>query len=92
MTTESHGSGTRVLPGEGVAATPLVTIQINRDDYQIARGRHTVADIKRLAKVPPTDDLEQVVDGELVPLPDDGHVVIRGSETFVSHPKTGASS
>jgi hypothetical protein len=37
-------------------------------------------------------DLDEVVDGKLVPLPDDGHVVIKGEEVFLSHPKSGHSS
>jgi hypothetical protein len=33
-----------------------------------------------------------VIDDKLVLLPDGGHVVIKGGEVFVSHPKDSGSS
>lgn len=70
----------------------LVEISINGIKHQITRGRHSVAEIKKLGSVPLADDLEEVVQGQLKPLPDDGYVEIRGEEMFVSHPKSGSSS
>jgi hypothetical protein len=63
-----------------------------RDRKPIHRGRRTIVEIKNLGAVPLADDLEQVVDGRLVPLPDDGAVTIRGGEVFVSHPKDNGAS
>ncbi len=71
---------------------PIVEIKVNGKAYPIHRGRQTVAAIKSAGKVPLADDLEQVVDGRLVPLPDDGSVTIKGHEVFVSHPKDSGSS
>lgn len=71
---------------------PLVTITVNHIDHKIHRGRQTVADIKTVGNVPLADDLEQVVDGKLIPLPDGGAVTIKGGELFVSHPKDSGSS
>ena len=48
--------------------------------------------IKTLGGVPAAYDLEQVIDGKLVPLPDDSAVTLKGGEVFVSHPKDASSS
>jgi hypothetical protein len=69
-----------------------VSISINGVTKQIHRGSHLVAEIKVLGGVPLADDLEQVIDGKLTPLPDDGRVTIKGGEIFVSHPKDSGSS
>lgn len=71
---------------------PEVTIKINNVDYRIHRGRQTVAAIKTVGQVPLADDLEQLIDGKLTLLPDDGAVTIKGSEVFLSHPKDSGSS
>jgi hypothetical protein len=70
----------------------IVTITVDNKPVQIHRGRQSVAEIKSLGGVPAAFDLDEVVDGKLVPLPDDGHVVIKGEEVFLSHPKSGHSS
>ncbi len=75
-------------PEEG----PEVTITVNNMPKLIHRGHRTVAEIKAVGGVPQADDLEQVVDGKLVPLRDDGAVTIKGREVFVSHPKDSASA
>jgi len=75
-------------PEEG----PEVTITVNNVPRLIHRGRRTVAEIKTVGGVPQADDLAQVIDGKLVPLPDDGAVTIKGREVFVSHPKDSASA
>jgi hypothetical protein len=69
-----------------------VKIKINGVDYPIERGRHSVAQIKTLGHVALADELEQVIDGKLHPLPDDGSIEIKGGEVFVSHPRSGGSS
>lgn len=71
---------------------PIVPITVNRKVYEIKRGRHTVKEIKELADVPPADELEQVIDGNLEPLPDDGVVTIKGGEVFLSHPRDCGAS
>jgi hypothetical protein len=80
---------------EAVAEAPgqsIVTITVNNLPVQIHRGNQSVAAIKTAGHVPLADDLEQIIDGQMHPLPDDGHVVIRGHEVFVSHPKSTSSS
>lgn len=70
----------------------MVTITINGVDKQIHRGEAKVSEIKALGGIPLADDLEEVVNGKLVPLPDDGKVHIKGGEKFVSHVKDSGSS
>jgi hypothetical protein len=71
---------------------PTVTITVNGHSYTLHRGRRTVVEIKQVAGVPLAYDLEQVIAGVLTPLPDDGSVVLKGGEAFVSHPKDAGSS
>jgi hypothetical protein len=70
----------------------IVTITVDNKPVQIHRGQQSVAEIKSLGGVPAAFDLDEVVAGKLVPLPDGGHVVIKGEEVFLSHPKSGHSS
>jgi hypothetical protein len=71
---------------------PEVHITINGVSKLIHRGRRTVVEIKTLGGVPLADELEQLIDGKLTPLPDDGGVTIKGGETFMSHVRSGGSS
>jgi hypothetical protein len=71
---------------------PEVAISINTQPIQIHRGNRPVVEIKDAGHVPRADELEQIVNGKLVPLADDGSVVIKGGEQFVSHPRSGGSS
>lgn len=83
---QDEGHGQAPQPG------PLVTITINNAQKPIHRGRQTVAAIKEAGGVPQADDLDQLVDGVLTNLPDDGAVTIKGGEVFVSHVKDGGSA
>lgn len=71
---------------------PDVTITVDGKNYTIHRGNISVAELKALAGVPAAYELEEIVDGRLKPLNDAGHVVLKGGEQFVSHPRAGASS
>lgn len=70
----------------------VVTISVNGKPVEIHRGRREVSEIKAKGEVPAADTLAQVVSGELKPLPDDGSIVIRGEEVFLSYPKDAAAS
>ena len=70
----------------------MVEIKVNNIVVEIHRGRQTVATIKQKGGVPLADDLNQMIDGQLVQLPDDGSVTIKGGEEFFSQPKTGGDS
>lgn len=83
-----HGSDKKDNP----SAKDEVRITINGIVKVIHRGRHTVIDIKNLGGIPLADELEQLVDGVLTPLPDDASLTIKGGEVFVSHVKASGSS
>jgi len=70
----------------------LVEISIDRKTFAVKPGEHTVTALKTLVGVPAADELEQVINGKLTPLPDDGNVHIKGGEVFISHPRSGGSS
>ncbi len=70
----------------------FVTIEVDLKSVKIHRGNEPVATIKQLGGVPAAYELDQVIDGKLEPLPDDGHVVIKGGEVFKSQPHKGHSS
>ena len=69
-----------------------VCITVDNVELEIHRGRQTVVEIKTLAGVLLADELNQLIDGVLTLLPDDGSVTIKGGEVFVSQPPTGAAS
>ena len=71
---------------------PNVTIVIDNKTFTIHRGSITVAELKQLAAIQPAYELEEILNGKLVPLADDQRVTIKGGERFVSHPRAGASS
>ena len=84
---------TQTQPDNQPRPEPIeVKITINKLIKSIRRGRHLVAEIKKLGGVPLADELEQLVDGKLKPLADDGEVVIKGGEVFMSHTRSGGSS
>jgi hypothetical protein len=69
-----------------------VIITVNNEPVEIHRGRQSVVEIKTLGHVPLADQLTELVDGKLIVLPDDGAMMIKGHEVFVSHPKDSGSS
>ena len=71
---------------------PEVSITVNGHSIPIHRGSQTVAHIKQLGGVAAAEELEQVIDGKLTPLADDGHVTIKGHEVFISHVRASAGS
>lgn len=85
MGEQVHGQG---VPQQG----PDVTITIDGTERKIHRGHQTVAAIKAAGQVPAAMELEEVIDGKLHPLADDGAVILKGSEVFISHVRDSASS
>ncbi|MGD0582294.1 MAG: hypothetical protein ABR974_05035 [Bacteroidales bacterium] len=70
----------------------FVEIIVNDVHYPIHRGNRTVSEIKIASNVPLVDKLDQVKEGKLVPLDDNGSLVIKGGEEFKSHVPSGGSS
>lgn len=71
---------------------PNVTIIVDTKTFTVHRGNTTVPELMALAGITTGYELEEIVDGKLIPLQDTQHVVIKGGERFVSHPRAGASS
>ena len=90
-----HDTGVQVV-GEHEQDTTKgsseVTITINDTPYEVHRGRQTVAYLKELGGVPQNYELDEVKDGRLIPLDDDGSVTIKGNEVFKSNLKVGHSA
>jgi hypothetical protein len=93
---ESHKSDPEESPAAEKHGTveqgPNVEITINNARKLIHRGRQTVVEIKNVGGVPLADELEQLIDGRLIPLRDDASVTIKGGEIFMSHVRTGDSA
>lgn len=70
----------------------VVVIIINDKKHRIKAGVHAVAEIKKIGGVAQADELNQLIDEKLVPLPDDGKIRIKGREEFVSQPRSGGAS
>lgn len=83
---------TQTLQNADPQTGPDVPIVIDNKTFTIHRGSKTVAELKQLAGIQPAYELEEIVNGKLVPLADDQRVTIKGGERFVSHPRAGASS
>jgi len=71
---------------------PTVQITVNDKPLILHRGRQTIAAIKTAAGVPLADRLDQVIDGKLTAIDQDGAVTLHGDEVFVSFLATGGSS
>ena len=70
----------------------VVNITVNDIGREIHRGSRNVSEIKTIGEVPLNYMLEQLIDGKLKELDDNGSVVIKGGEIFISHIKDGASA
>lgn len=77
---------------DGDKRCEAVAIHVNNEPVYIHPGRYQVATVKKLAGVPLADDLEQLIDSTLKPVPDDATLHLRGCEIFISHVKDGGSS
>jgi Multiubiquitin len=73
--------------GEGV----LVSIFINYKEYKIKRGKYSIQELKKVGGIQQRDELEELINGKLVPLKDDS-ILIKGGEQFFSHVPDGSSS
>ena len=70
----------------------LVVVLVDGQRHEVPRGTYVVSNFKRLVGVPAAKELDEVVDGKLVPLADEATIKIEGHEVFVSHERTGGAS
>lgn len=71
---------------------PDVQITVDDKPIPIHRGRQTVVDIKKAAGVPLANRLDQLVNGVLTGIDQEGAITIHGGEVFVSFLASGGSS
>ncbi len=71
---------------------PKVTVTVDKRQISVHRGNYIVSEFKKEVDVDPSRDLDEIVDGQIKPLQDTDHLVIKGGEVFISHPKSGGSS
>jgi hypothetical protein len=69
-----------------------VKVPFNNKEVFVHLGELSVETLKKLAGIPLTEDLDQLIGSKIVALPDDGKVHITGCEIFLHHPKDGGSS
>lgn len=73
-------------------ASRVVTIYIANQPHRISFGKHSGAELRRLAGVPDCDELVQVTSGETTPIAPDAFVLIEGEERFLTYPGSCGSS
>ncbi len=77
-------------PGNG---HHLVEVIVDGVPRKIEAGSYIVAVFKQQVGVDASKELEQVVEGKLIPLTDDATIVLtKSGERFVSHVRRGGSS
>jgi hypothetical protein len=69
-----------------------VEIHVNNHPVFLQPGRYDVPTLKRVAGVPQAEELEELVDCKLKPVPDDATIPIQGCEVFISHVREGGAS
>jgi len=69
-----------------------VDVHVNNHKVFLQPGHYDVPTFKKVASVPLADDLEELVNCKLKPVPDDATVHIQGCEVFISHVKDGGAS
>lgn len=69
-----------------------VTVKGVAKTVEITKGNHSVIEIKEKGGVPQAFELEQKVNGRLIPLKNDAIIDIKGGEEFIGHVCDGSSS
>jgi hypothetical protein len=69
-----------------------VSVTVDGKERKVRPGTYKVSEFKEEVKVDASRELDQVIDGQLVPLANDAEVEIKGGEVFVSHVPQGGSS
>jgi hypothetical protein len=83
------------MPGDNKATATGKNVEVIIDGAprKVAAGEYVVATFKELVGVDATKELEEVVEGKLVPLADSDTIDLEKSgKRFVSHIRRGGSS
>jgi hypothetical protein len=89
---DTQPAAAQQLPPAAKTDKHLVTVTVDGEAKEVARGKYLVSEFKAVVGVPADYELDQVVDGEFKPLADDATLHIKGDEVFVSHVRRGGSS
>jgi len=69
-----------------------VVVTVDKKEHHVEPGVYLVSEFKRTVHVDAAKELDEVVNGEFVPLDDNAKITIKGGEHFVSHVRRGGSS
>lgn len=69
-----------------------VHVTINGKGYEVPEGKVKVPRLKQIADIPAADEVAEIKEGKLVPLPDDGFADAEQCDVFVSYPRSCSSS
>jgi anthranilate/para-aminobenzoate synthase component I len=69
-----------------------VDIHVNNRKVVLQPGKYDVPTFKKVSDVPQADDLEELVDCKLKPVPESATIPILGCEVFISHVRDGGAS
>jgi hypothetical protein len=89
---DTQAAAAQQVPPAAKPDKHLVTVSVDGQSKEVARGKYLVSEFKAVVGVPVDYELDQVVEGEFKPLADDATLHIKGHEVFVSHVRRGGSS
>jgi hypothetical protein len=69
-----------------------VIVTVDGKERHVKPGSYVVSEFKRDVHVDAAKELDEVVNGQFVPLDDNATITIKGGEHFVSHVRRGGSS
>jgi hypothetical protein len=69
-----------------------VEVIVDGTPTKVEAGTYIVSDFKQLVGVEASKELEEIVQGKLVPLADESSIAIKSGQRFVSHIRRGGSS
>ncbi|HTK31245.1 MAG TPA: hypothetical protein VL332_04730 [Candidatus Saccharimonadaceae bacterium] len=69
-----------------------VQVTVDGKPREVRPGTYVVSEFKKEVRVDPSLELDQVIDGQFIPLDNNASIEIKGKEVFVSHVPQGGSS
>jgi hypothetical protein len=69
-----------------------IKVIVDGKEREVRPGSYLVSEFKQVIQIDSSYELDQVINGELVPLSDDSRIKIKGGEIFISHVRSGGAS
>jgi len=69
-----------------------VRVTVDGKPHEVRPGTYVVSEFKKEVRVDPSLELDQVINGQFIPLDNNATIEIKGDEVFVSHVPQGGSS